>query len=125
MEKPLTEEILNRCPNIFRGQPEILCANGWYEIILDLSVAIEAITQKLKSEGVGLDDLPKVVQVKEKFGTLRYYIHNTSDDIERLRDLAQTKSASTCERCGMKGTLRYGSYVLTLCNDCNSKIRRS
>lgn len=50
-------------------------------------------------------------QVKEKYGTLRYYVALPSDDralheaVEALIDEAEEESARTCEMCGRAGDL--------------------
>ncbi len=50
-------------------------------------------------------------QIKEKFGTLRFYWsgpfdRETSDRIDEAVDLAEFRSACTCEECGARGSLR-------------------
>lgn len=61
-----------------------------------------------------------VQQVKEKFGTLRYYC-NGSDNVDRLINLAEILSAMTCENCGKYGKIRQGGWIRTLCDDCDRK----
>lgn len=80
---------------------------GWYPIIKDL-----------------IDDLIKlgwdknVVQVKEKFGGLRFYIDEGSDEMFKLILEAEKKSYKTCELCGEKGQLRTDiGWYLTLCDE--------
>jgi hypothetical protein len=66
----------------------------------------------------------RVIQVKEKFGTLRFY---TSGDPQWYQDLIsyyEGRSAETCERCGADGKVRSDRYwILTLCDDCNALDR--
>jgi hypothetical protein len=59
-----------------------------------------------------------VTQVKEKFGTLRFY-SDGNDRIWRLVRFADALSAVTCELCGEPGKLgqRYGWYS-TRCTKC-------
>ena len=80
---------------------------GWYQIIKDL-----------------IDDLIKmgwdknVVQVKEKFGGLRFYIDKGSDEIYRRIAQAEKDSYETCEKCGNKGELRKDTgWYFTLCEE--------
>lgn len=57
------------------------------------------------------------VQVKEKFGTLRFY-HNGGDDvIQACVDMAESMSSVTCEVCGSPGVSRSGGWIRTLCDD--------
>lgn len=66
----------------------------------------------------------EVVQVKEKYGTLRYYTGGTTpsrevdDQIQKFVDQAEYLSAITCEECGGQGTLRTQGWHRTLCFEC-------
>jgi hypothetical protein len=66
----------------------------------------------------------KVIQVKEKFATLRFYISgNYPSWYEDLVDYYEYKSGTTCEQCGKAGIIRTDrSWIVTLCDDCNNKI---
>ncbi len=73
------------------------------------------------SAGKLFDDVARIVrptgrrvvigQIKEKFGTLRSLLvgafdRETSDRIDEAVDLAEFRSACTCEECGARGSLR-------------------
>lgn len=58
-------------------------------------------------------------QVKEKWGTLRFYTEGTLEMLERI-ELAEQQSAVTCEECGVPGEMRMGSWCRTLCDRCYS-----
>jgi hypothetical protein len=62
--------------------------------------------------------VPQVVaaQVKEKFGTLRFYYDGGDDVIQGMVRMAESMSAVMCEDCGAPGRLREGSWVRTLCD---------
>ncbi len=57
-----------------------------------------------------------VVQVKEKFGTLRFYYNGGDTYIDAMVSFAEAMSACTCERCGAPGVIRGGGWVRTLCD---------
>lgn len=63
-------------------------------------------------------DVPEiqVQQVKEKFGTLRFYYSGGDSYIEGLVSFAEGMSAVTCEVCGERGKIRSASWVKTLCD---------
>lgn len=61
---------------------------------------------------------PRAVQVKEKFGTLSFYMSSGNDEIWNLIREAERKSAKTCEECGKPGKLRGGGWIKTLCDEC-------
>lgn len=66
---------------------------------------------------------PQVVadQVKEKFGTLRFYYSGGDDFIRGLVSMAEAMSAVTCEVCGKPGKREGQSWVRTVCEEHKSK----
>jgi len=57
-----------------------------------------------------------VVQVKEKFGGLRFYTSASTKEFEDMIDKAENESYSLCEWCGLPGSLDdNGRWLLTLC----------
>jgi hypothetical protein len=58
---------------------------------------------------------PVAVQVKEKYGTLRFYYDGGDLYIDGLANMAESISAVTCEVCGNPGKLVGGGWVRTLC----------
>ena len=67
----------------------------------------------------------RLAQVKEKFGTLRFYIGTGSDEIfERIHE-AEVESSKTCEMCGDLGSTDSNTHgwIKTLCPDCSDKNR--
>ena len=59
---------------------------------------------------------PVVTQVKEKFGTLRFYMDGYNDKISAYESFAEAMSARTCEDCGSPGKTRYEGWYRTLCD---------
>ena len=59
-----------------------------------------------------------VMQVKEKFGTLHFYVSGAPEWYFDLIDYYEGKSSVTCERCGKLGKVREDlGWILTLCNE--------
>jgi len=54
-------------------------------------------------------------QVKEKFGTLRFYYSGGDDYIRGLVSMAESMSGVTCETCGKPGTSTGGGWIKTVC----------
>lgn len=76
---------------------------------------LDITTQEVADE---IAALPILVQIKEKFGTLRVYVHNSTDRVEALIDFAEGMSAVTCEVCGKPGKLdSTHGWVKTHCVD--------
>jgi hypothetical protein len=58
-----------------------------------------------------------VDQVKEKFGTLRFYYSGGDERIDGMVRMAESMSGLTCEECGAPGKSRGGGWVRTLCDE--------
>lgn len=72
----------------------------WFNIQWRLCVDLEPMVAELEKEsGVRFE----VVQVKQKFGTLRFYVHHHSDPIDERIVEAQKEASRTCEVCGQPG----------------------
>lgn len=66
-----------------------------------------------------------VHQIKEKFGGLRFYVGEASDEFYGLVEAAEREAAVTCEECGEPGELRGGGWLKTLCNRHHELRKRS
>ncbi len=67
-------------------------------------------------------DHTKVVQVKEKFGGLRFYITDAPKEFHMLIRKAETESYSLCEICGAEGSLDDNHpWIKTWCDPCKEK----
>jgi hypothetical protein len=64
------------------------------------------------------DEVPQVIvdQVKEKFGTLRFYYHGGDDIIDGMVRMAESISGFTCEKCGAPGKMRGRGWLYTACD---------
>ena len=75
---------------------EFFCVGpGWYPLIKEL---IEDLIE--------LGWNKQICQVKEKFGGLRFYINEGSDEIHKRIRKAENSSYETCEVTGNPGLLR-------------------
>jgi hypothetical protein len=63
-----------------------------------------------------------VNQVKEKFGTLRFYYTGGDDYVDGVVRMGEEMTAVTCEDCGAPGRGRHGGWIRTLC-DVHAKER--
>ena len=66
-----------------------------------------------------IKECPQVTldQVKEKFGTLRFYYTGGDDYISGLVSMAESMSGVTCEECGKPGTSTRGGWIKTACKE--------
>jgi hypothetical protein len=98
--------------------------NGWEPLIREAAAKIEAEIDRLEKEdpeGFKIaweNGAYRAAQVKEKFGTLRFYMTSANDTMMRAIEEAESKSGSTCERCGKPGKERDGGWIKTRCDEC-------
>jgi hypothetical protein len=57
------------------------------------------------------------IQVKEKFGGLRFYYSGGDDTIRGIVYMAEEMSYVTCEECGSPGKANDGPWIRTLCEE--------
>ena len=60
-----------------------------------------------------------VIDVKEKFGGLRFYLASSPGWYFNLVERVCDASDHICEYCGRPGTKRYNGWWKTLCNRCD------
>ena len=90
------------------------CGNGWFNILDQLMGNIQHhIDWKNKKEEVVAQ--VTLDQVKEKFGTLRFYYTGGDDYIDGMVTMAESMSGVTCQECGNPGTQTQGGWIKTVC----------
>jgi len=118
MNKQNTDILCTKFPNLYDEDFYFECNDGWFNLIYDLSEKINKLMTNVKGEA---RTWIEVVQVKEKFGTMRFYMSTGTEEIFEVIDEAEKESAHICEMCGNPGTTRCNGWFVTLCNDCNEK----
>lgn len=120
MRKELDDLLCQHYPDLFRDRhldasescmaKGFECGDGWFDLIDTLC---HLIASKVK-EG----SMPPVVvrQVKEKFGSLRFYFRGGNEETYELRRAAEEQSARTCELCGKPGEI--SSATRSICCLC-------
>ena len=126
MRKELDEALCKKYPEIFRDRHGDMrttamcwgfeCGDGWYHIIDSACSQIENRAYNNRLNGVKFSPVT-ATQVKEKYGTLRFYYNGGDDYIDGVVSMAETISAKTCETCGAPGELREGGWLRTLCDE--------
>jgi predicted RNA-binding Zn-ribbon protein involved in translation (DUF1610 family) len=98
------------------------CGDGWFDIIKNLSEKIEDYNRQLPEDAEPI----RAVQVKEKYGTLRFYTNYGTEEIFDLIELAEKQSEFVCEKCGATGILREeNGWFYTSCQDCVRNVPAS
>ena len=112
------ESIGGLIPAYYTEKPKIIsshffsCGSGWNLIIKSL---IEDLIT------LGWDK--QICQIKEKFGGLRFYINDGSDEIYKRISEAEEQSYNTCEVTGKPGKLRNDiGWWTTLCDEEYQKV---
>ena len=117
------------------------CGNGWFNILDQLMGNIQHhIDWKEKQRNWAIEwnkehpnelrEVPELVpqvtldQVKEKFGTLRFYYTGGDDIIDGMVRMAESMSGVTCESCGNVGERKGGGWVHTYCEPCETERER-
>ena len=125
MKKELEKRIFDEFPSFFRGREDAMrslmgfgfsCDDGWFDIIYNLC-------KDIKKTAIDASEYPDpvffVLQVKEKFGGLRFYVSGATNEIRNLITKAEHQSFDTCELCGNEGVLMIrGCWYKTLCEKC-------
>jgi hypothetical protein len=89
------------------------CGEGWRGLIERACARIRAVVQV---DGGSF----KATQIKEKYGTLRFYWDGALSPeadakVEEIIDLAEARSACTCEVCSEVGQLYGPGWLTTRC----------
>ena len=150
MNEKNTEKLLRDFPRLYRGLRCFACGDGWFPLIHKLSADIENEAMRTGTR-MESEQWPQAIQVKEKFGTLRYYIvapdaEDRDSKIELsveargglmsfrpvakakgifdLIEAAESASGSICEECGQPASLlSNGGWWRTLCRPCDDRRR--
>lgn len=106
----------------------ISCGLGWKKIVLNLAEELDKIWDGYKRKKGS--DCWSLLQAKEKFGGLRFYVGYPEGEDAKARyeqsmkaiDQAETEAWKTCERCGKMGhTTSVGFRIATVCDSCEER----
>lgn len=118
MNKRLQYALVDSFPNLYQGTHRPVMesnmafgfevGDGWFNILWELSGILEPL-------GVVAS------QVKEKYGTLRFYCEGATDEGWVAIDRAEERSKTECEVCGAAAELRttcssYAGWLYVSCD---------
>ena len=112
----------------------IECGQGWFPLLNVLCRQIQSYIDWRKETNERIEENKKkypdydqtpyelipqvtVTQVKEKYGSLRFYYDGGDDVIDGMVRMAEAMSANTCEVCGNPGKMRSKSWFYTACDE--------
>lgn len=134
MRRDKDKELVKKFPLLYRDRngscyDTCMCwgfpGDGWFNILEELSEKIESrIKILLNEQKFTAEDYPRAAQVKEKFGTLRFYMTHYDPEIEKYILESERKSAITCEDCGNPGKMNRDGYWMSVsCDACKQKSK--
>jgi hypothetical protein len=106
MHKDWRDDLVQRYAEFFAPSGYPMVDEGWRDL---LERALRRVASAIGRQPAGAH--LQIVQIKEKFGTIRIYYHaeklSTRADqaVREAIDLAEARSACTCEICGDEGRL--------------------
>jgi hypothetical protein len=107
-----------RFPKMFEGKyGGFAIGEGWWPIIESLCANIQSHTDWWNKNRENRPVVEQVVveQIKEKFGSLRFYYQGGDDQISGMVRMAEAWADKSCETCGAPGTLGGKGWIKTLC----------
>jgi len=135
VKQEVQEKLYKKYPKIFKQKDlpmtetcmcwGINCADGWYALIDNLCWYISKTVEHEKCPPI------EAVQVKQKFGGLRFYTggidKKISSEINNYINFAEGLSLSICEECGTTTDVKQtkSGWVVTLCPTCMEKFNRT
>jgi hypothetical protein len=134
MREELDNKLCSDFPQLYRqrnwdASKTCLCwgfpGDGWFDLIYELSTKIDSL---FKNNNLNGDDYPACVQVKEKFGSLRFYMEGIPERINNEAHTyigeAEEKSSKTCEDCGKPGEIvSVRGWYRCLCKEHHEKAQ--
>lgn len=122
MRKELEQHMIERWPKWFNVDGDIretlmsfgfAHGDGWFDLVWRLCERIKPVVAAAEKE----TGRPfHVLQVKEKFGQLRFCTNYSNDAITSLIGSAELESTQTCEVCGRPGKRRGMGWVTARCD---------
>lgn len=123
MKLDLEEKLFNDFPLLFDKGASIRmscmafgfeCGDGWYDLIRELCERLYPLIKKIIPEDDGYSC--RVSQVKEKYGSLRFYMDSSTNEMDDLIEEYEDRSTRVCETCGKPGQIDNSTgWVSTTC----------
>lgn len=127
------EELIAKYPKIFKdyeGNPGRVnwmgISKGWVPIVADLCECIQNYVDHhvsyTKEGGEARPPQVECLQLKEKFGGLRFYTNGHDDVVDGMIKYAEHLCDNTCESCGTREDLGLTKgWIAVLCRKCSDK----
>jgi hypothetical protein len=93
------------------------CGDGWCNILDQLMGNIQHHIDWKNRQGEVVAQVT-LDQIKEKFGTLRFYYTGGDDEISGMVRMAESMSGVTCEECSAPAKTHGPGWIRTICEPC-------
>lgn len=121
--------LIKKYPKIFQqyeGNPGMVnwldLPKGWVPVIDILCGCIQNYvdnTTRYTKDGPLKPEQVTCVQMKEKFGGLRFYTDGNDEEVEGMIRMAEYMSYHTCQDCSSQEDIgRTKGWITTLCRNC-------
>ena len=104
----------------------MLCGDGWFEILRELSVRLEPLVVAHENLDVDGAPCPRAIEVREKAGELLFVMGPEALVTSEMRDAitdAENEAVHTCELCGKPG--RYKAIRDSYQTLCEPHMRKT
>jgi len=113
MTPKLADKLVEKYPKIL-SNIYLEVGDGWYNLIDQLCETLQFDTDN--------NSYPQVVavQIKEKFGSLRFYVESVNDQQFGAISFAEQLTKHICEECGTMDNVSQNNdgWIKTLCDKC-------
>ena len=124
-----TDQLIIKYPKIFQqyeGNPGMVnwygVPDGWLPVVDKLCGAIQNYIDnfiRYTKDGEWRPQQVTCVQMKEKFGGLRFYTNGNDDYVEGMINMAEHICYHTCQNCGSERNIgQTEGWISTLCEEC-------
>lgn len=130
MQEKLQNILFEKYPKIFQDKDDpvnkslmsfgIDTGDGWFWLI-------DNLCQQLQFDTDNNEEVQIIAfQVKEKFGSLRFYVKTCSERQDAIIGFTQFLSCSICEKCGNTKNVKKTNkgYIIPLCENCTKEIKK-
>ncbi len=129
MKEELQERLCAEFPHLYGKSFHFEVLDGWFELLYELSYTLTRLIRRYECVGHSYNELDQldeficgftVSQVKEKYGTLRFYMESSTKEMNELISQYEKKSEFVCEVCGKPGKLVGKTWYSTRCSEHES-----
>jgi hypothetical protein len=138
MKQELELKLVEKYPKIlkdYKGDPMQTCmswgmdtGDGWYKLLDECMEKLQYFCDLCSKDGKEVKVIAR--QIKEKFGTLRFYLDVEggnkieNDIVDDIINEAEAESERTCEVTGMPGAIcQQGGWYKVLCYEESRKLK--